>query len=439
MKKLFLYLISTIAVLGFGGIAYASTISNTPNLFETYLANSEGSTDTSMVLASSVLRDGSTLSGYTCFTIDSNTPTVEYECGTVSGTTVSGLTRGIDAVTGTTSISSLEYAHHRGADVKITDYPTLTILSRIFQGIDGIAQPFFYDSGVSTTSLTTNRSNIVDYGLLQDTALNGAGILNAGTGVKGVVQIATLVQSASSTGTGSSGAILVIPSSSATSTYNVQTAPLHVVVTGNNGFIDPNFLGTAITNFSSTTVIGSTVALSIGKNMQQFTFSGNFPIPNGIKKVYAKIVGGGGGGGTNANGTCASGGGAGAYGEGVIDVSATTSLTLFVAASQIVGSTGSTTSIASVMSATGGSPGSNGATLSGSPNGTAVDGGAGGTTVSGATASSTGAQGAGCISVDLANGLKAMNGVGSQSVLGSFGAGGNSGQAGNGGEVILYW
>lgn len=440
MKKLF-YLIPLFSLLGFAGAAYASTIANTPNLFETYLANSEGSTDTSMVLASAALRDGSTLSGFTCFTVDSNTPTVEYECGTVSGTNVTGLIRGIDAVTGTTTIASLQYAHHRGADVKVTDYPTLTILSRIFQNVDTIPNPISYISSLATTTIAANRANVASVGLVQDIAFGGAGIINASATNKGIVQISTGAQAAASTVTGSTGASLALTSSISTSTFNSATAANVVVLTQNSGKIDSNFLG----NLASTTIVGSTFAFDIGKHEQVFTSSSTFAIPNGIRTVYAKIVGGGGSGAVDGSSQqCSGGGGSGAYGETMIDVSATTSLTInigaggLIAGSQGVGGLGSTTSIASVMSASGGS-GGNRASTGGSTSSSGGQGGVGGQTIVGATASSTGTNGSGCFVATLSDGSHSLLGIGGPSVLGMYGSGGADGANGNNGAVILYW
>ncbi len=77
---------------------------------------------------------------------------------------------------------------------------------------------------------------------VDDIAISGSP--DATTAVKGIVEIATDVETASSTPTGSTGATLVIPASNATSTYNSATAPLKVVVTDNSGKIDGNFLDT---------------------------------------------------------------------------------------------------------------------------------------------------------------------------------------------------
>lgn len=197
-----------------------NTNAATPAVFETYLANAEGTADTSLTLASGSLRDGSALSGYICLTIDSNTPSLEYECGTASGTTVSGLVRGIDAITGTTTVASLVYAHRRGADVKVTDYPTLTILNNELNGVQRIPNLLRYDDtvlvGAGSASTTLATKYYVD-----NTAVSGAP--NATSLVKGIAQLATAAQAALGTILGSTGANLVLPSSIASSTPSAAT------------------------------------------------------------------------------------------------------------------------------------------------------------------------------------------------------------------------
>ncbi len=173
--------------------------------------------------------------------------------------------------------------------------------------------------------------------------------------------------------------------------------------------------------------------------MQTFIASGTFTIPNGIRTVYARIVGSGGGGGVNTNSTCASGGGSGAYGETMIDVSATTTLTVNIGAAGVAGSDGATTTIASVISAAGGRSGAGAGALAGSPQAAVSDGGVGGNLVTGATASSTGQVGAGCFAAQQSNGTFRMTGTGAPSVLGSYGRGGDSATSGNTGAVIIYY
>lgn len=154
----------TIAIaflLGIAGIALASTLpQSTPSTFETYLANQQSTTDTVATLANGTLRDGTTFTGYQCVTIDANTPTEEYECGTANGTSLSALSRGLDAVSGTTTNATLVFAHRRGADVKVTDYPILTILNRAANGIDTYPNVISYATTTATSTIA--GANIPD-------------------------------------------------------------------------------------------------------------------------------------------------------------------------------------------------------------------------------------------------------------------------------------
>jgi hypothetical protein len=71
---------------------------------------------------SAKVRGGTALSGFNCFTLDEGRTDMEYVSGTVSGTTVSSLTRGIDPVTATTTNATVQFAHCEGANVKTTDF-----------------------------------------------------------------------------------------------------------------------------------------------------------------------------------------------------------------------------------------------------------------------------------------------------------------------------
>lgn len=256
-KKLAIAL-GAFASLLFASSVYASAIPQTPAVFETYLANAEGTSDTSMTLATNALRDGNFLIGYTCFTVDSNTSTLEYECGTVSGTTVSNLTRGIDAQTGTTTVSALIFAHRRGADVKVTDYPTLTIVQRIMQGIDTLPVIINYVSSPDYTNASS--SAVASKGYVDGVALSGAP--NATTLVKGIVQLATGLQAASSTALGSTGASVVVPASIATDTPNANTSSSRVLMSDLTGHLKQGWLDlTAAFSVSGTWTFTNAVSI----------------------------------------------------------------------------------------------------------------------------------------------------------------------------------
>ena len=228
-----------------------SNVPTTPALYDSYLASGISKTDTTMTLATGVLKNGTSLSGFMCFVIDDNQPTVEYVCGTAAGTTVTGLSRGVDVLNPNTTSTSFAYTHRRFASVSVSDYPTIQFLVRKVNGTEAFDSPILYS--FASTSLTSPY-HLVDKDYVDALAFQTAGIINANTTAKGVVEIATQIESASSTPTGETGAALVIPASSATSTFNSATAGLTIVSTQNNGKIDAGFIATSSSQTSNNVV-----------------------------------------------------------------------------------------------------------------------------------------------------------------------------------------
>lgn len=116
--------------------------------FQTSLQTSITSSATSMTLVTGTDASGDALSGYTCFNIDEGTSTEEFVCGTAAGTAVTSMIRGIDPVDGDLEVTALKKAHRRGASVKVTDYPSLAIISRILAGTETLPAPINYATGV---------------------------------------------------------------------------------------------------------------------------------------------------------------------------------------------------------------------------------------------------------------------------------------------------
>lgn len=158
MKKFTKILLSFASILLPFSLAIASTIPLTPSVFETALTAPQQTTDTTLTLANGNLVNGNPLNGFVCLTIDSGQANLEYECGTAVGPAVSGLVRGIDPLTGTSTVASLVFTHRRGADVKITDFPFTTIIGRILSGIDTLPNVISY--ATSTATSTLNGANI---------------------------------------------------------------------------------------------------------------------------------------------------------------------------------------------------------------------------------------------------------------------------------------
>lgn len=308
-------------------------------LFETTLAERITSSATSMTLTGAVDIDGTTFASSTyAFIIDEGTANEEIVLADCTGTTCTNLSRGISGRTGTTTVATLQKEHRRGASVKITDAPSLLFITNVFKGRQNIENKLRYDSAQSfSNSLDIVSRDYVD-------TLSFGAVPAATESASGFVEISTGSETSASTATGGTGARLVIPSSIATSTYNNGTASNVVVVTKNTGKIDDNFLSSSIVSTStmarfatSSINIGSFPAYDIGKNIQVITTTGTstFSVPSGVSKISVLSVGGGGGGGAAANGANSAigdGGGGGACVWEQVDVTATTSIQVFVGA-----------------------------------------------------------------------------------------------------------
>lgn len=240
----------------------AISIPESPYLFITSLQANMGTSDTSMTLNKGTLANGSSLTGYQCFTIDTGLSTAEYTCGTASGTAISSLLRGIDPQNPAATSSALTFAHRASADVRITDFPILQILKRLANGQDAFPNVLQYDSSISTTTIAGSSANLVNVGLLNSVAIAGA--VNATTTIQGLVQFATGAQVSNGTLQGSTGAFLVTPNSFfKSSTQSATTVP----VTGANGKLSQGFLdlsqdftftGQLINSSATTTLIATT-------------------------------------------------------------------------------------------------------------------------------------------------------------------------------------
>lgn len=403
--------VSVLAVIGFlsfalntASIVQGASLPAATAVFETSLASPITSSASAMTLAANSVRGGDTLSGYSCFTIDEGSAQAEYVCGTVSGTTVSAMTRGVSPLTGTTTITALQFSHRRGANVKITDFPLVQILKAQANGQDTYPNILHYASHPTFTVTT----DIVDKKYVDDTAFSGAGVIDATSLARGVVELATTLEAASSTANGSSGA-LAIPASSATSTYNAATAPLRVVVTQNSGKIDNNFIATS-------TLLG---ASSVGKNVQVFSSTGTstFSVPSGVSYFTVEVQGAG-GGGSGASNTGTGGGGGGGYSIEELNLSGTTTVQVFVGS----GGAGGATSPTNGSDGTWSTFGSNGFYLSAS-------GGLGGATTG--TGGNAGVGSGGDLNIQGQGG-----GAGSSATSGVIGGTGGSSHLGGGAKGV---
>lgn len=313
----------------------SEAIPTTIAFFETTLASAISSSATTFTLTSATDKDGTTLASSTyAFVIDEGSSNEEIVIADCTATACINAERGISVRTGNTEVTALKKAHRRGASVKITDAPILPLLARISRGEEGIPSASYYNSTVSTSSFS-NDQQLVSKGYVDYLAFNGAGVIDALETSKGVVELATTLEQASSTPSGSSGP-LVLQAKNATSTYNSATAANRVLVTGSGGKLDTNF----IDNFASTTLVtvGDTPILNIGS----YVFATNTPgtstwsVPAGIKRIKVTLTGPGGKGGDVTNSTQdAGGGGAGGTAIKWYDVSATSTLQFHIGVSGV--------------------------------------------------------------------------------------------------------
>lgn len=290
-------------------------------LFETSLDSKISTSATSMTLVNGTTKDGSALASSTySFIIDEGSTSEEFVIADCTSTACTNMQRGLSVITGTTTVTSLQKEHRRGASVKMTDGPFLVKLGRVINGIMTLPSILSYTTHPTFTATT----QIVDKKYVDDTAFSGAGVIDATSAARGVVELATGAEAAASTAQGGSG-VLVLPASIATSTYNSATAVNVVPVTDATGFIDGDFLPTdipgthtyATSTFSGLVSISGTATSTFATaSTSSFTSGFTWAKPSNLKQLLVEITGGGAGGyGTNTGG----GGGGGAYCKGYIN------------------------------------------------------------------------------------------------------------------------
>jgi len=129
-------------------IPVGAALPQATGVFETSLAAPISSTATSMTLTANAVRGGGVVAGYTCFTVDEGSAQAEIICGTVSTTSVTSMTRGISYSDGVTVVTANKFAHRRGANIKITDFPILQILKAQNNGDATFDAPISYKTGI---------------------------------------------------------------------------------------------------------------------------------------------------------------------------------------------------------------------------------------------------------------------------------------------------
>lgn len=153
--------------------------------FQSSLQSGITASATSMTLVSGVDKAGNNLSGYICFNIDEGSALEEFVCGTASGTSVTSMIRGIDPVDGDLEVTALKKIHARGASVKITNYPSLAVLSRILNGTETLPNILTY----ATAPTFTTGNQIITKTYADSIAVAGAP--DASTSTKGITKLST--------------------------------------------------------------------------------------------------------------------------------------------------------------------------------------------------------------------------------------------------------
>lgn len=359
-------------------------------------------------------------------TLEPNTTRKE----TVSCTTVtqnsdntailSGCTRGLLFTYPYTASSSLAFSHSGGSRFVLSNSPQL-------------------------------YQDIIDY--VNNATSSGA--VDASLTAKGIVEVATGTEAASNKAIGSGNTSAPLALTTAISTSTAPSSGNYVVVTKSTGKIDNAFLdSTATATLATSTIIGAYPAWQIGKNMYVASSTGTstWSVPNGITKVYVRLVGGGGNGGAatcNNVATTYSGGsgGGGGYAEKMANLTGSSTVTIFVGSAAQESSFGYGSSFffkaLGGSSGSGGTGGAGGSGVGGDINITGQGGGAGVGAVSQPNSSSGGSSvlgggGKGVIGSDGSAGANYGGGASGNACLAS-----NSSQftggAGAQGVVIINW
>ena len=225
-----------------------AAISGAPALYDGFLSSGISKTATSMTISPGTLRNGQSLSGYFCFTIDNNAPTVEYVCGTASGTSVTGLERGVDVLNPNATSTSLAFSHRRFATVSISNYPTLQQIVRRINGTDEweaaltFQQILSYDGAESFTP----GSNQLITALYADSIAN-QGAATSSESASGISQLGTATEQASTTDNGANDPlVLQTKYASSTPTYgcdgSATAGALCNVIAKNDGKVHQDYL-----------------------------------------------------------------------------------------------------------------------------------------------------------------------------------------------------
>lgn len=355
--------------------------------FESSLATAIAVSGTSFTLSSATDDDGIALpSGLYYFTVDNGDSNKEYLSGTLSGTSVTGVStvsrQGVET-------SGAARAHRVGASVIITDFATYKVY------MDQIALVSAPDASPTVKGVVEEATQAeVDAGTTSG-ATTARLYQNPGT-----IRAKAYHDYAADAGSTDAYAITITPAITAYATGQVFVFKANTANTGAatltvSGLTAKTIKKSATLDLATGDIVAGQIVTVIydGTNMQLqlsppalptsqvFAASGTYTKPSGLKYAIVEAVGGGGGGCAISGVARGGGGGGGGYGRWFIpagSIGATETVTIGAAGSagsNSAGGNGGNTSFGALAIANGGNGGADGA------------GGAGGAVAGSVTAS----------------------------------------------------
>lgn len=269
--------------LQLGELGATNAISTPQAFFETSLQAGISSSAVTMTLISNLDASGAVSASSTyAFVIDEGTASQEMvvaDCFQGGAKTCDNMTRGLSPITGTSSVSSLQKAHRRGASVKITDGPLLLNITRIINGIGTFPNILSYTSQPTFT----DDEQIITKKYADDGVNQGAATSSPTT--SGISEQATAIEVASSTQFDTDNPHYInSEQGSSTPTTGCDgtstSGALCVLVADNDGKINQGYIdlaedrtysgavtfNTATTTLNATTSISATIGSPLTKN-----------------------------------------------------------------------------------------------------------------------------------------------------------------------------
>lgn len=198
--------------------------------------------------------------------------------------TLTGVTRGLGFSYPYTASSTLRQAHSGQAIFILSNTPQLYNQYANKNNDQSILGIWDYSTYLPTTSISATSSNqFANKAYVDSVAIAGAP--NSTESVKGITELATQIEMASSTLTGSTGASLSLYSKYSTS--SPYTTGLYIPITRNDGKLSPLFIATTSSdvynfggqvNFNASTTLTSTTTIAAS--------SANKVSFNGLSYVY---------------------------------------------------------------------------------------------------------------------------------------------------------